>query len=64
MITMTTRLILMALLCWWLAKEHKFRQNQQAVDQSRADFSRANFVSSVEGVEEYSYLRQDEFLNS
>lgn len=54
MITITTRLILTALLCWWLAKEHKFKQTQQALDQSGADF-----MSSVEVVEQYSYVRQD-----
>lgn len=55
MITIATRLILMALLSWWLFKEHEFKQNQQALDKARADF-----IHSVQVDAEYSYVRQDE----
>ena len=58
MITITTRLILMSLLCWWLAKEHEFKQTEQALEQGGADF-----MSSVEVVQKYSYVRQDELAN-
>lgn len=59
MVTITTRLILMALLYWWLIKEHEFKQNQRALEEGRL-----GFMNSVEVVEEYSYVRQDEFPTS
>ncbi|MDJ0702735.1 MAG: hypothetical protein QNJ46_05595 [Leptolyngbyaceae cyanobacterium MO_188.B28] len=59
MITITARLILMALLCWWLAKEHKFKQAEQPLEQGGA-----SFMSSVEAVHTYGYVHQNNMTNS
>ena len=59
MITITTRLILMALLSWWLVKEHEFKQNRQALDKGGADL-----MHSVEVDAKYSYVLEDKFPNA
>ena len=51
MITIATRLILVALLCWWLVKEHEFKQTRRALDDDGTDF-----LSSLALVEKYNYL--------